>query len=120
MGYAARCRRCRTEQIQAGKLGNEVTDSVYLGESSRSLPTRSSLHFRDYRQEMKKKNVKFSAAVPGGQTQNRTRVESEGEEEGERGGGVSSCMADHSRTANLPSQEFFVSKQIVERKSIRV
>ena len=54
VGYAARCRRCRTEQIQAGKLGNEVTDSVYLGESSRSLPTRSSLNFRDYRQEIKK------------------------------------------------------------------
>ena len=55
------------------------------------------------RQEMKRKNVKFSAAVPGGRTQNRTRVESEGEEEGDRGGeggGVSSWMADHSRTAH--------------------
>ena len=105
VGYAARCRRCRTEQLQAGKLENEVVESIYIGESSRSLPTRCSSHFRDYRQEMKKKRT-VNLTVPGGRPQNRTRVESEGEEEGKRGGegegggGVSSWLADHSRTAH--------------------
>jgi hypothetical protein len=113
VGYVARCRRCRTEQLQAGKEETEVVDVVYIGESSRSLPTRSSLHFRDYRQDIKKKRGKTDEAIPVGRKQNRTRLTSEGEEEGggeggERGeggggggeGGVSSWMADHSRSTH--------------------
>ena len=103
VGYAARCRRCRTTQLQSGKTENEVIDSAYIGESSRSLPSRSALHFRDYRQDMKKKSVKISVAAPGSNSQYRERVASEGEDgegEGEEKRGVSSWMADHCRSVH--------------------
>ena len=52
---------------------------------------------------MKKKRGKTDAAIPVNRTQNRTRLTSEVEEEGEGEGGeggVSSWMADHSRSVH--------------------
>ena len=48
VGYSSHCTRCRNQQISEGKQMNEVTDSVYYGESSRSLMTRAENHFKDY------------------------------------------------------------------------
>ena len=57
VGYGARCSRCRDTQLERGQEEKEVVDSVYLGKSPRSLPTRITLHLRDYRQDLKlKKN----------------------------------------------------------------
>ena len=55
VGYAARCRRCCAVQLAQGTAEEEVKHQVYLGESSRSLPTRLESHIRDYVQDMKKK-----------------------------------------------------------------
>ena len=64
----------------------EVEDTVYLGESSNSLPTRAEAHYTVYRQDMRRQ--------PGGGGGRRRG--GEGEEE-DSGRGVSSWMADHAR-----------------------
>ena len=48
VGYSGHCTRCRNNQIGEGKQLHEVTDSVYYGETSRSLTTRTEHHFSDY------------------------------------------------------------------------
>ena len=88
--------------MREGVPDDEIKHSVYLGESSRSLPSRAFSHFRDYSQEMKKKRG------GGGSQKGRGDEGGEGEERGRRRGsededddggmpaGVSSWMADHS------------------------
>ena len=85
VGYAARCTRCHTSKVEEGVEDKEVEDTVYLGESSNTLPTRSEAHYKDYRQDMRRE--------PGGEGRRRG---GEGEEEDSRRG-VSSWMADHTR-----------------------
>ena len=46
--YEAICKRCRDKQIDEGSLPEEVTDYLYIGETSRTLAVRSSQHKKDY------------------------------------------------------------------------
>ena len=99
---AGRCRRCITAQSEQGVTDDDMKHSVYLGESSRSLPSRSAFHFRDYTQEMKKKIVveKWTSRDEEGTGGRGERVRRGSEDEEEEGGvpvSVSSWMADHSR-----------------------
>ena len=79
IGYMGRCLRCAEEQRQGGKREEEIVWQAYQGESSRSVPTRASEHYCDYKAAMKK-----PAPVR------------RGEEEEEEGS--SSWMADHTRS----------------------
>ena len=45
----ARCRRCREKQIEEGVAEEDVVDKVYIGESHRSIVTRSREHFSTYK-----------------------------------------------------------------------
>ena len=47
--YEAICKRCRDSQIEAGTLPDEVTDYIYIGETSRTLSVRSGQHRDDYK-----------------------------------------------------------------------
>ena len=119
VGYAGRCKRCITAQITAGVPEEDVKHSVYLGESSRSLPSRSSFHFRDYSQEMKKKKTGSKkvrdeeSRREEGEGGGRGRRGSEEEEDGEgMPAAISSWMAEHSRECHGgvisadPSQDY--------------
>ena len=88
VGYAGRCRRCITAQREQGVTDDDMKHSVYLGESSRSLPSRSAFHFRDYTQEMKKKSVveKRSSRDEEGAGGRGERVRRGSEDEEEEGG----------------------------------
>ena len=92
VGYAARCRRCHASQLALGVPEKEVQDQVYLGESSRSLPTRQETHVRDYGQDLKKNKKKNEK-----EAERRRGSEDEKEEDGGAPGDVSSWMADHAR-----------------------
>ena len=87
--------------MREGVLENEVENSVYLGESSRSLPSRAAFHFRDYRQEMKKKRgsvgEKGRGDEEGGGGERKGRGSEEEEEDGGMPASLTSWMADHSR-----------------------
>ena len=92
VGYAARCRRCHASQLAQGVPEEQVQDQVYLGESSRSLPTRQETHVRDYGQDIKKKSKKSE----DDKEMRRRGSEDEEDEEGTPAS-VSSWMADHAR-----------------------
>ena len=70
-----------------------MQDQVYLGESSRSLPTRQETHVRDYGQDIKKKSKKSD----DDKEMRRRGSEDEEDEEGGTPTSVSSWMADHAR-----------------------
>ena len=89
-----RCRRCHASQLAQGVPEKEVQDQVYLGESSRSLPTRQETHVRDYGQDIKKKRKKKDEEAD---MSIRRGSEDEEEEEGGTPAAVSSWMADHAR-----------------------
>ena len=99
--YVAFCKICQREEAETVPAQqpdtppateiSSTTKKPYFGESSRSLPTRTSSHFTDYRQTMQR-----SRRRPGqdrGQEQTREMEEGEGEE----GEETSSWMADHIR-----------------------
>ena len=71
---------------------------VYLGETSRSLPTRLESHIRDYGQDIKKNTNKKSTEVAS--DVRRRRGSEEEEEEGNTPSSVSSWMADHARDSH--------------------
>ena len=95
VGYAARCRRCCAVQLAQGTAEEEVKHQVYLGESSRSLPTRLESHIRDYVQDMKKKVKKNREE--GDDMRRRRMSDDDDNDENEEGStaAVSSWMADH-------------------------
>ena len=95
VGYAARCRRCCATQLAQGTAEDDVKHQVYLGESSRSLPTRIESHVRDYVQDMKKKERK--STVEGDDRRRRRGSDDDDEDEEESTATVSSWMADHTR-----------------------
>jgi hypothetical protein len=101
VGYAARCCRCRAEQEQQGIAADEIRDQVYIGESSRSLPTRAGLHYRDYGQDIRRRAKRRRPGQGEGEVEPAVRQRpasaGEEEEEGGEGRGVSSWMADHTR-----------------------
>ena len=80
VGYMGRCLRCAAKQREEGVKEEKIVWTVYHGESSRSVPSRSREHFSDYSAAMRK-----PAPV---------RVVNPGEEEVEG----SSWMADHARS----------------------
>ena len=82
VGYAGRCKRCITAQRTQGVPEDEIQHSVYLGESSCSVPSRFSFHFRDYIQEMNKKKAGGKKGGGGGGGGDR---EGEGGKRGRRG-----------------------------------
>ena len=90
VGYAARCLRCHNSQVAQGVKEEDIKEKVYLGESSRSLPTRQGLHVRDYVQDIKKSKKSRNGE------EERVRRGSDDEDEDE-GSPVSSWMADHVR-----------------------
>ena len=47
--YLARCRRCRQRQVQEGVEEREIVDQCYIGETHRSVVTRSETHFSLYK-----------------------------------------------------------------------
>ena len=100
VGYAARCRRCCAVQLAQGTAEEEVKHQVYLGESSRSLPTRLESHIRDYVQDMKKKVKKNREE--GDDMRRRRMSDDDDNDEDEAGStaGVSSWMADHTRDSH--------------------
>ena len=86
IGYVARCRRCHTAQQEEGVEEKDIVEKVYIGESSRSCTTRSTVHFSDYRQEMRR-----------GKKKRKDVDEGEGEEGREEGRSLTSWMADHAK-----------------------
>ena len=46
--YKAVCNRCRDEQVNQGVNPDQVTDSMYIGESARTMRVRAGQHFSDY------------------------------------------------------------------------
>jgi hypothetical protein len=93
------CKICRREaaevepalqpDTQPSTEISSTTEKPYIGESSRSLPTRTSSHHTDYRQTMQRPRRK--AGLDRGQEQTMEGVEGEDVEE------TSSWMADHVR-----------------------
>ena len=93
--YVAFCKICRREAPelvptqQPGTEISSITEKPYVGESSRSLPTRISSHLNDFRQTMHRPRRR--------QGQDRGQKQSREREEGEEGEETSSWMADHVR-----------------------
>ena len=48
--YLARCRRCKERQVLEGVQEDDIVDECYIGESHRSVYTRSEAHFGIYKQ----------------------------------------------------------------------
>ena len=69
MGLSARCYRCRAFLRAHWVAEEEVQGLMYLGESSRSLPTRQGTHVRDYGQDLKKKRKKNEEEAESGVVQ---------------------------------------------------
>ena len=80
----------KNSQVAQGVKEEDIKEKVYLGESSRSLPTRQGLHVRDYVQDVKKSKKSSN------EEKERLRRGSDDEDEDE-GSSVSSWMADHVR-----------------------
>ena len=78
--YVIWCQRCHTEQLDRG--ATEPKDSVYIGETSRTVYTRFHQHVKDY--------IKASKQTPG------SLLDEE----------HSSFMMDHSRTFHGGHQDF--------------
>ena len=96
MAFCKICRREDAKVVPAQQPDNQpatevstTTEKPYFGESSRSLPTRTSSHYTDYRQIMQRSRRRLGQD----REQEQTR-ETEEEEDGEE---TSSWVADHIR-----------------------